>query len=243
MRTDASDTSMESSTDRPGAIRSTWIVMAAFNEAAVIEQVLAELRGAFPNIVVVDDASNDDTLRCASRMDVTVLRHPINLGQGAALQTGISYALKQGAEIIVTFDADGQHRVEDASLLVAAVAQGGCDVALGSRFLGQAVDMPTLRRVVLKAAVLFQALTSGLRLTDAHNGLRALNRRAAASLSLTENRMAHASQLIEQLARARMRLAEYPVTIRYTAYSLAKGQRLSNAVSIALKVLVGKITQ
>jgi polyprenyl-phospho-N-acetylgalactosaminyl synthase len=167
--------------------------------------------------------------------------HPVNLGQGAALQTGIDYALAQGAEILVTFDADGQHRVTDIAIMVEALRRERADFALGSRFLGQTYNLPTLRRWVLYAATIFTRLTTGLRLTDSHNGLRVLTRKGAAAIRLRQNRMAHASEILVEIAHSGLRYVEVPVTIEYTAYSLAKGQRIGDSVSILLDLFAQEL--
>jgi polyprenyl-phospho-N-acetylgalactosaminyl synthase len=195
----------------------------------------------YRNIIVVDDCSSDDTGATAFRAGATVLRHPINLGQGAALQTGIRYALSRGAEYIVTFDADGQHRTDDIRALIDAQVRTGADVVLGSRFLGHAKDIPWLRRIVLRLAVLFTRLGSGVKLTDAHNGLRLLSRQAAERIRIRQNRMAHASEIIDQISALRLTLTEAPVTIVYTDYSLRKGQPLGNAVNILADLLIARL--
>ena len=168
-----------------------------------------------------------------------MLRHPINLGQGAALQTGIRYALSAGAEYVVTFDADGQHRVEDIASLLDIRSRTNAEVVLGSRFLGHAENIPPRRRMVLKAAVVFTRLTSGVKLTDTHNGLRLLTRSAAQQIRITQNRMAHASQIVEQIHKLGLTVAEAPVSIVYTEYSLRKGQKLGNAFNVLSELLVG----
>src|SRR5262249_38980176 len=124
----------------------TWVVIAAFNEGKVIRDVVAEVARAGWPVAVVDDGSRDHTAEAARVPGASVLRHRVNLGQGAALQTGIDYALRRGARAIVTFDADGQHRCEDIPVLIDALADA--DVALGSRFLG-GVEGATQRRVAL----------------------------------------------------------------------------------------------
>jgi glycosyltransferase involved in cell wall biosynthesis len=207
-------------------------VIAAYNEAGVIARVIADVRrGGFP-IVLVDDGSADTTSVVAERAGAVVVRHPVNLGQGAALQTGIEFALYKGADVIVTFDADGQHRAADIAALVDAVTQDGVDYALGSRFLGCAVNLPLTRRLLLTAATWFTRITSGLSVTDTHNGLRAMTRRGASAIRLRQNRMAHASEILSQIAASRLKYVEVPVTIEYSAYSLAKGQKLGDALSI-----------
>jgi polyprenyl-phospho-N-acetylgalactosaminyl synthase len=210
------------------------VVIAAFNEAAVISRVVGEVRRAGYTAIVVDDGSRDRTAEIALAFGAAAIRHPINLGQGAALQTGIDYALAHAAEFIVTFDGDGQHRAGDIAPLVAALIEEQADFALGSRFLGQSPNVPALRRFLLQAATLFTRLSTGLRLTDTHNGLRAMTRKGAGCVRLRQNRMAHASELLSQIARSGLRYVERPVTVEYTAYSLAKGQKLRDAIPILI---------
>src|SRR5262245_11160040 len=218
-----------------------WIVVPAFNENDVIRDVVTGLRQLYQSIIVVDDHSSDETGAAAFRAGATVIRHPINLGQGAALQTGIRYALGRGADYIVTFDADGQHRADDVRVLIETQVRTGADVVLGSRFLGNAKDIPWLRRTVLRLAVVFTRLTSRMKLTDAHNGLRLLTRGAAERIRIRQNRMAHASEIIDQISALHLTVAEAPVTIVYTDYSLRKGQRLGNAVNILSDLLMARL--
>jgi polyprenyl-phospho-N-acetylgalactosaminyl synthase len=218
-----------------------WVIVPAFNEATTIARVLLDLRHAGYDTVVVDDGSIDATRRIAATTATAVVSHPINLGQGAALQTGIDYALSAGADVLVTFDADGQHRAADIALLLEALTQARADFALGSRFLGSPSNAPLTRRMLLYAARLFTTLTTGLRLTDTHNGLRAFTRRGALALRLRQNGMAHASEILAEIARSRLRYVEVPVTIEYTVYSLAKGQRAGDAVMILLDLFAGKL--
>ena len=218
-----------------------YVVIAAYNEGAVISRVVADVKRAGYPVVVVDDGSRDATADHARSAGATVIEHPFNLGQGAALQTGIDYAVVQNAEIIVTFDADGQHRVSDISRLTDALVQEQADFALGSRFLGQAPNLPPLRRLMLRAATLFTRLTSGLQVTDTHNGLRAMTRNGAAAIRLQQNRMAHASECLSQIGASGLRYVERPVTIEYTAYSLAKGQNMRDAVLILLDLFARRL--
>ena len=218
-----------------------FVVIAAYNEAAVIARVVGDVKRAGYRVVAVDDGSQDETAAVAHAAGAVVLKHPFNLGQGAALQTGIDYALTQQAEVIVTFDADGQHRVMDIARLVEALAAERADFVLGSRFLGHAPNLPPVRRLLLQAATLFTRLTTGLQLTDTHNGLRAMTRRGAAAIRLRQNRMAHASELLSQIGASGLRYVERPVTIEYTAYSLAKGQNMRDAVFILLDLFARRL--
>ena len=217
------------------------VVIPAYNEAAVIDRIVAEVTRAGYTVVVVDDGSRDASPDLARSAGATVIRHPFNLGQGAALQTGIEYALAQTATCIVTFDADGQHRVSDIARLTDALARERADFALGSRFLGQAPNLPPLRRLLLQAATWFTRFTTGLRITDTHNGLRAMTRRGAAAIKLRQNRMAHASEYLTQIAASGLRYVEQPVTIDYTPYSCAKGQSIGDAVLILLDLFACRL--
>jgi glycosyltransferase involved in cell wall biosynthesis len=210
--------------------RDVWVVIAAFNEGKVIREVVAEVVKAGWNIVVVDDGSSDDTATQARMTGVIVARHRINLGQGAALQTGIDYALRRGARAIVTFDADGQHSCEDIPTLVHALAHH--DIALGSRFLGKVEGASQRRVALLRTATVVSNRLSGMKLTDAHCGLRAFRASAAPALRITQDRMAHASELLRKISTSGLRVVEVPVTIRYTEHSKSKGQGGIQAVRI-----------
>jgi glycosyltransferase involved in cell wall biosynthesis len=218
-----------------------WVVCPAYNEARTIGAVLAGLTAAGYQIVIVDDGSSDATCDIAAQHATAVIRHPVNLGQGAALKTGIDFALSRGAQAIVTFDSDGQHRASDVRHLLDALASRQADFALGSRFLSATQNTPLLRRLLLRAATLFTAAITGLRLTDTHNGLRAFTRRGALALNLRQDRMAHGSEILEEIARSGLAYVEVPVTIEYTEYSLAKGQKASDAIMILLDLFARKL--
>ncbi len=218
-----------------------YLILPAYNEAATIGSVVREVKELYANVLVVDDGSADATGVKARAAGATVLRHPVNRGQGAALQTGITFALRCGAECLVTFDSDGQHRVEDVAALVEPIRRGQAEVVLGSRFLGDAHGISRLRRDLLRLAILFTWAVSGIRLNDAHNGLRAFSRRAAAKIDIRLDRMAHASELVDQIRRMRLAYCEVPVEIRYTEYSRAKGQRSIAAAKIAFDYLFEKL--
>jgi glycosyltransferase involved in cell wall biosynthesis len=220
-----------------------FVVVAAHNEARVIRSAIQPLADLGYTVVVVDDASTDDTSLQLSGMPVHVLRHRINLGQGAALQTGMAFALRRGARFVVHFDADGQHRAEDVETLLAPLRRGDADVALGSRFLRRQdrASVPLRRRLLLKGGVVVNGLLTGLWLTDAHNGMRAFTATAAARIDLRENRFAHASEILNQIRLQKLQYVERPTTIAYTAYSMAKGQSAVNAIKIVIDLLLRRI--
>lgn len=221
-----------------GPVTDAWLVIPLFNEAPVVREVITQARSVFPFVVVVDDGSADASAAEAEAAGAVVVRHPINLGQGAALQTGFSYLLERtDAAYAVTFDADGQHSVADAAAMVRAAREEDLAVVLGSRFLTGSSSVGLVRRLILRTAALVGSRTSGMRLTDAHNGLRVLRRDALARIDLTQNRMAHASQIVRQIGTMSLPWREFPVTITYTEYSRAKGQSLWNSVNILVDLL------
>jgi glycosyltransferase involved in cell wall biosynthesis len=209
------------------------VVIPALNEVQVIAETVSSVRGRFGVIILVDDGSTDGTGDAARAAGARVIRHAVNLGQGAALMTGIKAALTlPSVRYIVTFDADGQHRPEDAEALVQRVREGDIDIALGTRFAGGRVEASWLRRALLKLAVAYTKLDTGLPLTDTHNGLRAMTRAFARDLEFQDSGMGHASDILSHIADSGARWAEVPVQIRYTEYSKAKGQPMINSVNI-----------
>lgn len=217
-----------------------WIIIAAYNEEKRLGETLRDVCPLYENVVVVDDGSTDGTAAVAQAYPVWLLQHVINRGQGAALQTGIDFALEKGGEVLVTFDADGQHRAVEIARLVEPIERGCCAVALGSRFLGKAVGLPWARWLVLKLGVLFTRITSRIHVTDTHNGLRALSRHAAQQIRIAQDRMAHASEILDQIRQHGLSFTEVPVTIHYSHASLEKGQSSWNAVKIVGQLLLGR---
>ncbi len=211
-----------------------WIVIPAYNEDAVIAEVVTPLEFAGYSVVLVDDGSKEPLVRYLTSHRVHVCRHMMNLGQGAALQTGIYYALARGAEYVVMFDADGQHDYLNIPDLLKPLMAGEADVALGTRFAagGEALNIPKLKERILRLAVLFTRVTTGLNVTDTHNGFRAFSAAAAKRIRITQNGMAHATQILLEIKHLKLRFVEVPVKIRYTEYSVRKGQRISNMFNI-----------
>jgi polyprenyl-phospho-N-acetylgalactosaminyl synthase len=221
--------------------KGVWVVVAAYNEATRLSRTLQTLCRHYAQVVVVDDGSTDGTSEVAGGYPVWLVRHPINCGQGAALQTGIDFALQQQAAFLVTFDADGQHDVADIARVLEPVCRGDVDICLGSRFLGHALRLPWSRWLVLKIGVLVTRVCSWIHVTDTHNGLRALSRHAAQQIRITQNRMAHASEILDQVRQLRLRYCEAPVTIRYDDETLAKGQSSWNSLRILGQFLLGRM--
>lgn len=217
-----------------------WIVIPAYNEASVIAEVVADVRAVFPNVVVVDDGGRDDTGDRAFAAGAHVVRHPVNLGQGAAIQTGVEYARSRpGAQFFVTFDADGQHQVKDVVRMLDRLRAEDLDIVIGTRFADRPPDrMPMLKRLLLPIVAKLSRSSRQLHLTDAHNGLRVFNKTVADGLNLTMNGMSHASEFVALIVENQWRIAEQPVHILYTDYSMSKGQPLVNGVNIIVNGLL-----
>ncbi|HZC90695.1 MAG TPA: glycosyltransferase family 2 protein [Mycobacterium sp.] len=217
----------------PSETRDVWIVVPAFNEAGVIGDVITDLRSVFSHVVCVDDGSDDGTGDFARRAGAHLVRHPVNLGQGAAIQTGVEYARRQpGAQVFATFDADGQHRVKDLVTMIDRLGAGDVDVVIGTRFGPGVSRPPLLKRVVLQTATKLSPRGRSLGLTDTNNGLRVFNKTVADALDITMSGMSHATEFIMLIAENRWRVAEEPVEVLYTEYSQSKGQPLLNGVNI-----------
>jgi glycosyltransferase involved in cell wall biosynthesis len=218
------------------------VVVPVFNEASAVAGVIAALQAEFRHVVCVDDGSSDGSDVVARAAGATVIRHAINQGQGAALQTGFDHVLRNtDAAYAVTFDADGQHVVSDAVRMVQAARSSASDVVLASRFTGASTKMPLTRRVVLKAATRFTQWTAKLDVTDTHNGLRVLNRHALTKIRLTMPRMAYASEFLSAIVPNGLTYVEVPTTVNYTEYSRAKGQTNLNAVNILFDLAVRRM--
>ena len=219
-----------------------FAVIPAFNEASRIGAMVSAVRPFVDGIVVVDDGSTDSTAASLETGDVVVLRHAMNRGQGAGLRTGTEAAVRLGADIIVHVDADGQHNPEFIPSLVAPIRNGEADIVFGSRFLGRTPKgMPLMRRLLLRAATVFNAMVMGIprRVTDPQSGMRAMTREAATKLDFRQDRMAHCSEILRLATRSGLRWQEVPVEVRYTADSLAKGQKSVDAFKIAWQIVLG----
>ena len=221
-----------------------WLVIPCFNEATVIRDVIANARKTFPNIVAVDDGSKDGSPEQILAGGAHLVQHPVNLGQGAAIQTGVEYARAQpGARIFVTFDADGQHQVHDVENMIARLRKDDLDIVVGTRFGAyerESSQVPLIKRIVLRIVVALSPKLKRLGLSDAHNGLRVMGHRFGNELQLRMNGMSHASEFVDIMGSGEWTVGEGPVDVLYTEYAMSKGQSLFNGVNILADGLLGK---
>ncbi|MDP2946125.1 MAG: glycosyltransferase family 2 protein [bacterium] len=216
-----------------------FIVIPCYNEAEHLAKVIQSIK-QYGQAVVVDDGSTDNSFTIAKNSGAVTLRHLVNRGMGAALETGDRYALNQVADIVVHFDADGQHLAEEIPKLVQPIISGQVDVVLGSRFLNKTSSIPFFKKYfILKPSVLLQNLLLGVKLTDAHNGFRALSLRALEKISITQDSMAHATEIIEQIKQSGLAYQEAPVTVIYHEF----GQGFLSGFMILKDLFFGKINK
>ena len=220
-----------------------FIIIPFYNENAVIREVIEALLPFQYQIVIVDDGSAESPIEKLKGMGaIYFLHHKVNLGQGASLQTGIDFALQKGAKWLVTFDADGQHLASDIQSLLAPLQNNEADICIASRFLEKGKHNATKgRKITLKRVIWVNYLFTGLFLSDAHNGLRAMSRAAAEKIQLKENRMAHASAFLINIKKHRLRYKEIPASVVYSEYSRKKGQSVFSSIRIFFDLVLHKL--
>jgi glycosyltransferase involved in cell wall biosynthesis len=217
------------------------VVIPAYNEEQTIVDVIRGLKQrGFTTLIVVDDGSIDRTGELALREGSIRLRHILNRGLGGALGTGISAALRLGAEVIVTFDADGQHDPNDIRRLLDPIEAGEAEVVIGSRMLDPR-GMPYRRRLANWTANVVTYLLFGGWTTDSQSGLRAFSSRAAAQMQIITPGMEVSSELIAETVRNRLKWKEVPVKVIYTDYSLSKGQSFIVGLRTLMKLILARV--
>jgi glycosyltransferase involved in cell wall biosynthesis len=217
------------------------VIIPAYNEERTIVHVIRGLKQrGFTTLIVVDDGSSDRTGELAAREGAIRLRHLLNRGLGGALGTGISAALRLGAEVIVTFDADGQHDPDDIRRLLEPIDRGEAEVVIGSRMLDP-WGMPYRRRLANWIANVVTYLLFGGWTTDSQSGLRAFSRRAATRMQIMTTGMEVSSEIIAETVRHHLTWTEVPVRAIYTDYSLSKGQSVTVGLQTLVKLLLTKV--
>ncbi len=222
-------------------IKDVFVIIPVFNEERMIGSVVDSLKKKFANIVCVDDGSSDKSLAIIKSKNVYTLKHLINLGQGASLQTGIDFGILKGARYFLTFDSDGQHNLKDSLQMIKLIKKTNFDVILGSRFLNNQhqKEIPFLRKLILKIAIKLSNFFSNVNLTDTHNGLRVFNLKFAKKLEIKLNRMSHPSDFLKNISKNKFKFKEYSSKIIYSDYSISKGQKNINSFNILFDMFFG----
>ena len=207
--------------------------MPVFNEAKVIRQLILKLKKHFKYIVTINDGSTDETENILKNLDVILINHPLNLGQGAAIKTGLEYIYNHtNAKALITFDADGQHSIEDAINFAGEIANTEKDIIFGSRFIKNNSNVPKLKKLILKIAIHFTNFISSVKLTDTHNGLKAIKTSVLKKIELNIDGYAFETELILEVGKKKIAFMELPTNIKYTNYSKQKGQSVLNSIRI-----------
>ncbi|HEX6847416.1 MAG TPA: glycosyltransferase family 2 protein [Chitinophagaceae bacterium] len=219
-----------------------FVIIPCYNEAGMIRQTVTKVLEKGYNVVVVDDCSMDRSKKQIADLPVYYLRHRVNMGQGAALQTGFDFARKKDAKYFVTFDADGQHDSDDIAGMLEYLKKENADIVFGSRFLpGSKTNVSRSRRLALNLGRYINFLASGIMLSDSFNGFRLLSRPAVEKIKLMENRMAHPAELLMLTAASKLKYVEYPVAVRYSEYSRNKGLKNKDGIKIVFEIFLYKI--
>jgi glycosyltransferase involved in cell wall biosynthesis len=217
------------------------VVIPAFNEEEKVGRVIRGLfEHGFKDVVVVDDGSKDNTALEAEKAGAKVLRHKINRGQGAALETGDVYARSIGADIVVHFDSDEQFNPADIAPSIKIMTEKNADVLFGSRFMDSRSQIPWPKKyIILPVARWVNFVFTGIMLTDAHNGFRILSKKALASVVFTHDRMAHNTEILKIVRKSGLKYVEAPVEVKYADY----GQGLVGGFRIILDLVIGSFTK
>ncbi|MFZ4648144.1 MAG: glycosyltransferase family 2 protein [Patescibacteria group bacterium] len=213
-------------------------VIPAWNEENNIVEVLEKLNSFVDQVVVVDDCSSDKTGEVARKFGAIVLRHQVNRGQGAALQTGNSFALKNGADIIVHFDADNQFSASEIPSVIAPLLSKEADIVFGSRFLGKKANLPFFKKnIIMPIAKLINHHIFKITLSDPQNGFRAMTRESAEKIIIENRGFAHNNEIQIKAFALNLIIAEVPITVTYHRF----GQKFSGGIRILKDLLISKI--
>lgn len=218
----------------------TIAVIPAYNEASVIADVVRRAMLFADEVVVIDDGSSDRTGEIARTAGAQVYTHVINRGLGATLATGLAAGLKRGGDILVTLDADGQHDPAEIPNFVKAIQDRGVDAVIGSRLL-HGEGMPLIRRLYNRFGNLFTYALFGVWVTDSQSGFRAFTKHGAKQIDIRTNRMEVSSEIVKEIHDKKLAFCEIPCTVKYTEYSMSKGQSFTVGIATAVKLILRRL--
>ena len=208
----------------------------AYNEENNIADIITELRKTTDSIIVCDDGSSDRTGDISRNLGAIVIRHDKNRGYGAAINTIFQHAVEIESDILVTFDADGQHRIEDIPKLLMPIEKNNADIVIGSRFLKKQGDIPSYRKMGIKVITEITSASINQKLTDAQSGLRAYSKRVLAEISPSDMGMGISTEILIKASSKGLKISEVPITILYSGNTSTH-----NPVSHGTSVLVSTI--
>lgn len=215
-----------------------FCVIPAYNEEKNIKKAIESVKAYIENIIVVDDGSSDKTVEIVKASGAHILRHVVNRGQGAALQTGNELALKLGADIILHYDADNQFDAHDINKLINPLINQKADVVFGSRFLEKKSKIPwTKEYIIFPIARLVNLVFFGIKFKDPQSGYRALSRKAAQIINIEQSGMAHCSEIMAKAHKNNLKIKEVPITVKYHKY----GQNINGGIRIIKDLIFAKL--
>ena len=208
----------------------------AFNEEKNIGPIVAKLKEKYDHVLVCDDGSSDMTSMIASSMGAHVVKHEKNQGYGSAIKTIFNESKKIGSDVLVTFDADGQHQISEIDSMLEPISGNEADIVIGSRFLGQTKHLPRYRKIGIKTITGLANVTTGSKITDSQSGFRAYAKKALNEITPTESGMGISTEILIKASKMKLRVTEIPITITYENNVHSK-EPLSHGTSVIMSTL------
>lgn len=193
----------------------TIVGIPAYNEEKNIAKIILQLKKIVDIIIVCDDGSSDLTGEIAKEMGANVIKHEKNLGYGSAIRSIFDKSKEIGGDILITFDADGQHRVEDIAKVTQPILNNEADIVIGSRFLDSSENIPKYRKVGIKAITCLTNITAGTKISDSQSGFRAYSKDVIEKINLTEIGMGVSTEVLIKAAKQNLRISEVPIRVLY----------------------------
>jgi len=208
----------------------------AFNEERNIGPIIAQLKKKYDHVIVCDDGSSDMTATIATSLGAHVVKHEKNLGYGSAIKTIFNEARKVAGDVLVTFDADGQHQIEEIDSVLQPISENKSDIVIGSRFLGKAMDLPKYRRIGIKTITGLTNVMTGSKITDSQSGFRAYTKKVLEEISPTESGMGISTEILIKAAKKELRITEVPITISYEDNTHSQ-EPISHGTSVVMSTI------
>jgi glycosyltransferase involved in cell wall biosynthesis len=208
----------------------------AFNEENNIAKIIVKLKKKYEHVIVCDDGSSDMTHDIASSLGAIVVKHSTNLGYGAAIKTIFNESKKIEGDVLVTFDADGQHQISEIDSVLKPIFENSSDIVIGSRFLGSTKDLPKYRKIGIKTITSLTNTLTGSKITDAQSGFRAYSKKVLNKITPTESGMGISTEILIKSAKNKMRITEVPITISYEGNTHSQ-EAVSHGTSVVMSTI------
>ena len=208
----------------------------AFNEEKNIGPIVAKLKKKYDQVIVCDDGSSDMTETIALSLGAHVVKHDKNLGYGSAIKTIFNEAGKLEGDVLVTFDADGQHQISEIESVLQPIFENKADLVIGSRFLGETKDLPKYRKIGIKTITGLTNVMTGSKITDSQSGFRAYTKKVLKEISPTESGMGISTEILIKASKKEMRIVEVPITVSYEN-NIHSQEPISHGTSVIMSTI------